>query len=47
MRAAILYIGGKKRVGEILDNTPVFIHFISSNTIYDKIYDFGVIGDYK
>lgn len=30
-----------------LDNTPVFIHFISSNPIYDKTYDFGVIGIYK
>ena len=30
-----------------LNNTPVFIHFISSNPIYDKIYDFGVIGIYK
>ena len=24
-----------------LDNTPVFIHFISSNPIYDKTYNFG------
>ncbi|MDF2544777.1 MAG: Staygreen protein [Herbinix sp.] len=23
-----------------LDNTPVFIHFISSNPAYDKTYDF-------
>lgn len=30
-----------------LDNTPVFIHFISSNPIYDKTYEFGVIGNYK
>lgn len=30
-----------------LDNTPVFIHFISSNPTYDKTYDFGVIGSYK
>jgi hypothetical protein len=30
-----------------LDNTPVFIHFISSNPVYDKTYDFGVIGIYK
>lgn len=30
-----------------LDNIPVLIHFISSNPIYDKVYDFGVIGDYK
>jgi hypothetical protein len=30
-----------------LDDTPVFIHFISSNPVYDKTYDFGVIGIYK
>ena len=30
-----------------LDNTPVYIHFISSNPIYNKTYDFGVIGTYK
>lgn len=30
-----------------LDNTPVFIHFISENPTYDKIYNFGVIGNYK
>ncbi len=30
-----------------LDNTPVYIHFISNNPIYDKTYDFGVIGSYK
>lgn len=30
-----------------LDNTPVFIHFISSNPTYDKTYNFGVIGNYK
>lgn len=30
-----------------LDNTPILIHFISSNTSYDKVYSFGVIGDYK
>jgi hypothetical protein len=30
-----------------LDNTPVFIHFISNNPAYDKIYDFGTIGIYK
>lgn len=30
-----------------LDNTPIFIHFISSNPAYDKIYDFGDIGNYK
>ncbi len=30
-----------------LDNTPVLIHFISKNPIYDKTYEFGVIGMYK
>ena len=30
-----------------LDNTQVLIHFISTDPIYDKIYDFGVIGNYK
>lgn len=30
-----------------LDNTPVLIHFISSNPAYDKIYNFGAIGNYK
>ncbi len=30
-----------------LDKTPVYIHFISSNPIYNKTYDFGVIGTYK
>ncbi len=30
-----------------LDNTPVYIDFISSNPAYDKTYDFGVIGSYK
>lgn len=30
-----------------LDNTPVCIHFISNNPIYNKTYDFGVIGIYK
>jgi hypothetical protein len=30
-----------------LDNTPVFIHFISGNSIYDKTYGFGVIGIYQ
>lgn len=30
-----------------LDDTPVFIHFISSNPAFDKTYDFGVIGIYK
>ena len=31
----------------ILDKTPIFIYFISSNPDYNKIYDFGVIGNYK
>ncbi|KAF5037126.1 Staygreen protein [anaerobic digester metagenome] len=30
-----------------LDNTTVFIHFISDNPAYDKLYDFGAIGIYK
>ncbi|WP_010250670.1 staygreen family protein [Acetivibrio cellulolyticus] len=30
-----------------LDKTPVLIHFISSNPIYDKTYNFGAIGIYK
>lgn len=30
-----------------LDNTPVYIHFISSNSTYNKTYDYGVIGSYK
>ncbi len=30
-----------------LDNTPIFIHFISSNPAYDKTYNFKVIGNYK
>ena len=30
-----------------LNNTPVFIHFFSSNPAYDKTYNFGVIGIYK
>ncbi len=30
-----------------LDDTPVIIHFISSNPIYDKTYDFGAIGKYN
>lgn len=30
-----------------LDTAPVFIHFISDNHIYDKIYNFGVIGEYR
>jgi hypothetical protein len=30
-----------------LDNSPIYIYFISSNPAYNKIYDFGVIGNYK
>lgn len=30
-----------------LDNAPVLIHFISSNPVYDKTYEFGVIGMYQ
>lgn len=30
-----------------LDNTPVLIHFMSNNPIYDKTYNFGVISNYK
>lgn len=30
-----------------LDRTPVFIHFISSNPLYDKIYNFGPIEKYN
>ena len=30
-----------------LDNTSVLIHFISSRPVYDRTYDFGVIGNYK
>lgn len=30
-----------------LDNTPVYICFISSNPEYNKIYNFGAIGTYK
>lgn len=30
-----------------LDNAPVWIHFISKNPIYDKTYEFGVIGMYQ
>lgn len=29
-----------------LDNTPVMIHFISSNPVYNRIYDYGAIGTY-
>jgi hypothetical protein len=30
-----------------LDEAPVIIHFISSNPVYDKTYNFGAIGTYK
>ncbi len=30
-----------------LDDTPLYIHFISSNPEYDIIYNFGIIGMYK
>lgn len=30
-----------------LDNTPVFIRFLSENPNYNKTYHFGTIGDYK
>ncbi len=30
-----------------LDNTPIYIHFISSNPVYNITYNFGVIGIYK
>ena len=30
-----------------LDNTPIYIQFISSNPNYNKTYDYGVIGSYK
>jgi hypothetical protein len=30
-----------------LDNTPVFIHYISSDPEFDKVYDYGMIGLYK
>jgi hypothetical protein len=30
-----------------LDNSPVYIHFISDNPIYDRTYDFGTIGIYR
>jgi len=29
------------------DSALVIIHFISSNPVYDKIYNFGPIGNYK
>lgn len=33
--------------GPYLDSTSVFIHFISNNPVYNKTYDFGVIGSYR
>lgn len=30
-----------------LDNTPVFIHYISSEPEFYKVYDYGMIGLYK
>lgn len=30
-----------------LDYTPVYIHFISINPEYNKLYNFGTIGTYK
>ena len=30
-----------------LDNTPVYIHFISDNPAYDRVNNFGVIGSYR
>ncbi len=30
-----------------LDNTPVYIHFISRNPVYNKTFNYGVIGLYK
>lgn len=30
-----------------LDDTPVFIHFISRNPVYNMIYNFGAIGTYQ
>ena len=31
----------------VLDQTPVYIQFISSNPDRNKLYDYGVIGDYE
>ncbi|KXL52136.1 staygreen protein [Anaerotignum neopropionicum] len=31
----------------VFDETPVYIHFISNNPKFDKMYNFGKIGDYK
>ena len=30
-----------------LDVAPVIIHFVSNNPIYNKTYDFGMIGSYR
>lgn len=30
-----------------LDSALVFVHFISSNPVYDKTYNFGAIGNYR
>lgn len=30
-----------------LDKAPVIIHFVSTKPLYNKTYNFGVIGDYK
>lgn len=30
-----------------LKNTPVLIHFISSQASYNKLYEFGSIGEYN
>ena len=29
-----------------LKNTPILIYFISSQTSYNRLYDFGTIGEY-
>ena len=34
-------------INPAFDRAPVLIHFISSDPAYDKIYNFGVIGNYK
>lgn len=30
-----------------IDNSPVYIQFISNDSAYNKVYDFGVIGNYR
>lgn len=30
-----------------LDSTPVFVRFVSENPIYNKVYNFGIIGNYR